>query len=98
VSIPTSGSDQPKAIEPVPVQLTRIEGTVNLIAYQFGEVKEDIKQMRGEVSALTSRVQAVELAQAASSGASSSWRLWLPTIIAAIGVLGALGLGGTFGR
>ena len=97
MSIP-NGPDQPKAIEPVPVQLTRIEGTVNLIAYQFGEVKEDIKQMRGEVSALTSRVQAVELAQATQAGASNSWRMWLPTIIAAIGVLAALGIGVTFGR
>ena len=94
----TPTPNEPSALEPVPVQLTRIEGTVNLIAYQFSEVKDDIKDMRADVSSLTTRVGAVELAQAQTSGASNSWRTWLPTIIAALGVLAALGLGVTFGR
>lgn len=83
-------SEQPKTVEPVPVQLTRIEGTVNLIAYQMAEVKN-------EVSSLSKRVTAIELAQAVSSGSSGFLKSWLPTIIAGIGVLVALGFGVKFG-
>ena len=81
-------SEQPQTVEPVPVQLTRMEGTINLIAYQFGEVKEDIKEIRGDVSGLTGRVGAIELAQAASNGSSQSWKTWLPILaaLAAVGV------------
>lgn len=85
-------SDQPKAVEPVPVQLTRIEGTVNLIAYQFGEVKEDIKEMRGEVATLSGRVHAVEMVQAQSAGSSNSWKTWLP-ILAAFAAVGTTVVG-----
>jgi hypothetical protein len=74
--------DEPSTTEPVPVQLTRVEGTINLIAYQMAEVKS-------EVTELNRRVTTVELAQAQSGGASQSWKTWLPILIAA----GTLGLG-----
>lgn len=90
-------SDQPNTVEPVPVQLTRIEGTVNLIAYQMTEVKADITGVKTSVSALDSRVHAIEMAQAALSGSSSFLKSWLPTIIAAVGVATALGFGIKFG-
>jgi hypothetical protein len=77
-------------MEPVGVQLTRVEGTVNLIAYQIGEVGEQVKD-------LGKRVTVVELAQAASSGSSGFLKAWLPTIVATIGVLAALGFGVKFG-
>jgi hypothetical protein len=76
-------SEQPKALEPVPVQLTRIEGTVNLIAYQMAEVK-------GEVSELTKRITAVELVQAQSAGASNSWKTWLPFSVATLVAVAAV--------
>lgn len=60
----------------MPVQLTRIEGTINLIAYQMAEVKT-------EVTELNKRVTKVELQQAQSGGATQSWRTWLPVLIAA---------------
>lgn len=66
-------TDQPKAIEPMPVQLTRIEGTVNLIAYQVGDLAARMGHLEG-------RVGAVELAQAANTGASVSWKSWLPIV------------------
>lgn len=68
--------DEPSAAEPVPVQLTRVEGTINLIAYQMAEVKS-------EVTELNRRVTKVELTQAQSGGASQSWKTWLPILIAA---------------
>jgi hypothetical protein len=83
-------TDQPQTTEPVPVQLTRIEGTVNLIAYQMAEVKS-------EVSHLSTRVTAIELAQAASNGSAGFLKAWLPTLIAAIGVAAALGFGVNWG-
>ena len=90
-------SEQPKTVEPVPVQLTRIEGTVNLIAYQMAEVKEDIKGVKVDVVSLGQRVSAIEVAQAAAGGSSAFLKSWLPTIIAAIGVATALGFGIKFG-
>ena len=80
--------NEPARLEPVPVQLTRMEGTINLIAYQFSEVQGDIKEMRGDITGLTGRVGAVELTQAANAGASSSWKTWLPILaaLAAVGV------------
>lgn len=74
--------NEPSRLEPVPVQLTRMEGTINLIAYQFSEVQGDIKEMRADISGLTGRIGAVELTQAANSGASSSWKTWLPILAA----------------
>lgn len=74
-------TDQPKAIEPVPVQLTRIEGSVNLIAERVGNVQGQLGDLRTEVTHLSGRVTAVELAQAASSGASMSWKTWLPFLV-----------------
>lgn len=79
-------TNQPHAAEPVQVQLTRIEGTVNLIAYQMAEVKADITDLRGEVAAAKERIAAVEINQAQSSGASASWKTWLPIILAALAV------------
>ena len=90
-------SEQPKTIEPVPVQLTRIEGTVNLIAYQMAEVKAEVSGVKTDIAALSGRVNAIELAQAAASGSTGFLRAWLPTIIAAVGVLAALGFGIKFG-
>ena len=78
-------TDQPKAIEPVPVQLTRIEGSVNLIAERVGNVQGQLGDLRTEVTHLSGRVTAVELAQAASSGASLSWKSWLPILVALAG-------------
>lgn len=89
--------NEPSRLEPVPVQLTRMEGTINLIAYQFSEVQGDIKEIRADLSGLTARVGAVEIAQAQTSGASSSWKTWLPTILTALGLLVALGFGVKFG-
>ena len=63
--------DQPNSLEPVPVQLTRIEGTVNLIAYQMAEVKDDIKGVKVDLVSLTGRVSAVEMAQAATADVNS---------------------------
>lgn len=83
-------SNEPSRLEPVPVQLTRIEGTVNLIAYQIGEVRDEVKD-------LGKRVTAVENWQAATSGSQTFLKAWLPTIIAAVGVMAALGFGIKFG-
>jgi hypothetical protein len=76
-------SDEPRGIEPVPVQLTRIEGTINLIAFQMAEVKTDVTK-------LSDRVAKVELVQASTSGSSQSWKTWLPILIAAAGVVVAM--------
>lgn len=83
-------SDQPKTVEPVPVQLTRMEGVLNLVAFQVGDLGARMERVER-------RVGDVELAQATALGSSGFLRAWLPTIIAALGVLGALGLGITFG-
>lgn len=80
-------TDQPKAIEPMPVQLTRIEGSVNLIAERVGNVQGQLGDLRTEVTHLSGRVSAVELAQAASIGAGQSWKTWVPTLIAAGGLV-----------
>ena len=88
--------DQPQTTEPVPVQLTRIEGTVNLIAYQMTEVKAEVGGVKTELATLRGRVAAIELVQAASSGGSNWLKAWLPTLIAAIGVAVALGFGVKF--
>lgn len=90
-------SEQPQTVEPMPVQLTRMEGTINLIAYQFSEVQGDIKEIRSDQAKLTGRIAAVELIQASTSGAASTWKTWLPTILTALGVLVAAGLGFHFG-
>ena len=79
-------TDQPKAIEPMPVQLTRIEGSVNLIAERVGNVQGQIGDLRTEVTHLSGRVAVVELAQAASSGASTSWKTWIPILVGIAGV------------
>jgi hypothetical protein len=83
-------SDQPKGVEPVPVQLTRMEGVLNLVAYQVGDLGARMERVE-------QRVSSVELAQATNSGASASWKAWLPTVIAALAVLAALGFGINFG-
>ena len=81
-------SEQPKAVEPVPVQLTRIEGVVNLIAYQLGDLTKKVERHEVDITAL-------KLQQAASTGASGSWKTWLPIIIAAAAALAVfLPLGG----
>ena len=77
---------QPSQAEPVPVQLTRMEGTINLIAYQFSEVKDDIKELRTKAEGHDARLSAVELAQASQSGASASWKTWLPVLVAVASV------------
>lgn len=79
-------SNEPQAIEPVPVQLTRIEGSVNLILYQLGDLKGTVERHEVDITAL-------KLSQAASTGSSQSWKTWLPTILTALGVLAALGFG-----
>jgi hypothetical protein len=83
-------SDQPQMAEPVNVQLTRMEGTINLIAYQVGDLGNRMERVER-------RVKDVELHQAEGAGSSGFVRAWAPTIIAALGVLAALGLGITFG-
>jgi hypothetical protein len=83
-------TDQPQTTEPVPVQLTRMEGTINLIAYQVGDLGSRMERVER-------RVKDVELAQAGSAGSNNFLKAWLPTIIAAIGVLAALGFGVKFG-
>jgi len=83
-------TDQPQTTEPVPVQLTRIEGTVNLIAYQMAEVKS-------QVESLSVRVTAIEHTQAAASGSQSFLKAWLPLLVAAIGVAAGLGFGVKWG-
>jgi hypothetical protein len=93
----TTTPNEPSRLEPVPVQLTRMEGTINLIAYQFSEVQGDIKEIRGDGAGLTGRIGAVERAQAQSSGASGTWKTWLPTILTALALLAALGFGVKFG-
>jgi hypothetical protein len=74
-----------------------MEGTINIIAYQFGEVKEDIAALRSEVHGHTKDIAALQLAQASSSGASATWKTWLPVILTGLGALAALGLGIHFG-
>lgn len=76
--------------EPVPVQLTRMEGTINLIAYQVGD-------LASRMDRIERRVNDVEIHQATGDGASGSFLRWVPVIIAGIGVLAALGLGFRFG-
>lgn len=90
-------TDQPAITEPVPVQLTRIEGTINLIAYQMAEVKSDVADVKADLAGVKSRVTVVETAQASAAGAAGFLRAWLPTIVAAIGVAAALGFGIKFG-
>lgn len=74
--------NQPSQAEPVPVQLTRIEGTVNLIAYQLGDLVKRVDRHEIDITAL-------KLAQASAGGASSTWRTWVPIILAAVGVIAA---------
>jgi hypothetical protein len=83
-------SEQPKTVEPVPVQLTRIEGVVNLIAYQMAEVKTEVTNLAG-------RVTAIELAQATATGSSGFLKQWLPTLLTAALLAVALGFGVKFG-
>lgn len=85
-------------MEPVPVQLTRMEGTLNLVAYQILEVKKDIEGVRVDHESTKIRLSLVETSQAAAAGAFTSWRSWLPVIISGLGVVAALGLGVTFGK
>jgi hypothetical protein len=59
---------QPNQAEPVPVQLTRIEGTINLIAFQLGELKGDVKEIRAKTDGHSDRLSALELANAKSEG------------------------------
>lgn len=89
--------DQPQTIEPMPVQLTRMEGTINLIAYQMVEVKADVSGVKTSLGGLETRVHAIEMAQAAVAGSSGFLKSWLPTIIAGIGVATMLGFGIKFG-
>lgn len=89
--------DQPNTVEPVPVQLTRIEGTVNLIAYQMTEVKAEVSGVKGDVAHLATRVASIELAQATANGSAGFVKAWLPVAIALMGVAIALGFGIKFG-
>lgn len=82
--------DQPNTVEPVPVQLTRMEGTINLIAYQFSEVKDDIKELRTQTKGHGDDIAALKLAQAAQLGASASWKTWLPILLALASVAVAI--------
>ena len=86
-------SEQPQTVEPMPVQLTRIEGTVNLIAYHMTELKGSVTALSGRVDGHQKDIADIKLAQAGTAGASQSWRTWLPTILTALGVLTALGFG-----
>lgn len=79
MSMPTS-PQMPNTAEPVPVQLTRIEGVINLIAYQQGEMRDDVKDLRLDLTKVTTRVVDLEHRLASASGAAASWRSWLPTI------------------
>jgi hypothetical protein len=83
-------TDQPQTTEPVPVQLTRMEGTINLIAYQVGDLGTRMDRVER-------RVSSVELVQERVAGSSTFLKAWLPTIVATIGVLAALGFGIKFG-
>lgn len=81
-------SDQPNIIEPMPVQLTRMEGSINLIVERVGNLQGQLTKVETQVESLGTRVSAVELAQATSSGSSQSWKTWLPILaaFAAVGV------------
>lgn len=68
--------EEPKAVEPPPVQLTRMEGVLNLIAYQLGDLKATVQRHEVDITAL-------KLQQASSDGSSQSWKTWLPILIAA---------------
>jgi hypothetical protein len=81
---------QPSQAEPVPVQLTRMEGTINLIAYQFSEVKDDIKELRSKSEGHSVQISALELANATKSGASAAWTTWLPILAAIAAVVVAI--------
>lgn len=83
-------SDQPKAIEPVPVQLTRIEGVVNLIAYQIGDLKEDVKTLGARVDGHDGEIGALKLAVGGQQAASASWKTWLPILASLAGLALAL--------
>lgn len=77
-----SSPNQPSQLEPVPVQLTRMEGTINLIAYQFAEVKDDVKEIRTVQGVHAKDIAELRLAQAQQTGASNSWKTWLPILAA----------------
>lgn len=81
------GPQVPNTAEPMPVQLTRMEGTINLIAYQFSEVKDDIKELRAESKGHGDAISALQLARAQSNGASVSWHTWLPILAALASVV-----------
>ncbi len=76
-------SDEPQTAEPMPVQLTRIEGVVNLIAYQLGDLTKKVERHELDITAL-------KLAQATNSGAANSWRTWLPILASLAGLALAL--------
>ncbi len=80
-------------LEPVPVQLTRMEGTINLIAYQMTEVKDDLKHVQQQADAIAVRVTALELHHSAASGIAAAWRTWVPVVLVALGVLASFGFG-----
>ncbi len=87
------GPNEQSRLEPVPVQLTRMEGTINLIAYQFGEMKEEVQAVRTENVQQLARIVALELRAATSSGIHAAWKTWVPILLAFAGVLAAFGVG-----
>jgi hypothetical protein len=90
-------SEQPQTVEPMPVQLTRIEGTVNLIAYQMTELKGSVTALGLRVDGHSKDIADIKLVQAGNAGATQSWRTWLPLIMTALGTLAAFGIGTHFG-
>lgn len=89
--------NEPSRLEPVPVQLTRIEGSVNLIVERVGNLQGQISEIKSKVETHDARLTAVEIVQATGRGASDSWRSWLPTILTALALMAALGFGIKFG-
>ena len=63
-------TDQPSITEPVPVQLTRMEGTVNLIAYQIGDLTKNLAAHAVVLEKHGDRLAAVETKQSQKDYAS----------------------------
>lgn len=78
----SSQPNQPNQAEPMPVQLTRVEGTVNLIAYQIGDLVKRVDRHEVDITAL-------KMAQASGDGASASWWKWASIFIGVAGVIAA---------
>jgi hypothetical protein len=67
-----------------------MEGTINLIAYQMTEVKDDIRAVGSRVDKHDDEIGELRLLVGAQIAASASWKSWLPILASLASVALAL--------